>query len=381
MFGAVPTLAELLTPRTRQQWRDLLLNELRDAGFAVGLAPSGDNRRNVVEFFAAGLAKVDEVVGKVAAGAFLETALGDWLDLRARSGFDVEPKAATLTVGTVRLTCAATAGPYVITPGQVWVGRAAAGATPARRYQNTTGGTLPSGGTLSVQVSAEAPGSAYNLGNGQINQVFSGLPGVSVTNLGIWITTPGTDKEAPEPLRQRARSRWGTQGRGANDDAYFYLATTASAEVTRGRVTTNPGDGTLVLYLAGPSGGVSAGAVSAVQRDIDKARPLTDRPNARSATNTPVVVQGTVYVRAAQLAAVQLAVERERLAMQAELDIGAPVDLAELHAVLRRPRDANGLVVPGVTDVDLTSPTGDTTIASTAVAVLDFSALAWVSVP
>lgn len=377
----MPTLADLLTPRTRPQWRDLLLNELRDAGFAVGLAPSGDNRRNTVELVAGALAKVDETVGKVAAGAFLETALGDWLDLRAKSGFDVEPKAATMTVGTVRLTCAATAGPYVITAGQVWVGRAAAGSTPARRFQNTTGGALPSGGTLNVQVSAEAPGSAYNLGNGQINQVFSGLPGVSVTNIGIWITTPGTDKEAPEPLRQRARSRWGTQGRGANNDAYFYLATTASAEVTRVRVTGNTGNGTLDLYLAGPSGGVSAGAVTAVQRAITMAKPLTDQPNAYSATNTPVVVQGTVYVRAAQLAVVQLAVERERLVMQAELGIGDPVDLAELNAVLRRPRDANGQVVPGVTDVDLTSPTGDTTIASTAVAVLDFSALAWVAVP
>lgn len=377
----MPTLAELLTPRTRPQWRDLLLNELRDAGFAVGLAPSGDNRRNVVEFFAAGLAKVDEVVAKVAAGAFLETALGDWLDLRARSGFDVEPKAATMTVGTVRLTCAPTAGPYVINPGQVWVGRAAAGSTPARRYQNTTGGTLPSGVTLNVQVSAEAPGSAYNLGNGQITQVFSGLPGVSVTNPGIWITTPGTDKEAPEPLRQRCRDRWATLGRGATDAAYRYLATTASAEVTRVKVAAVPGDGTLRLYLAGPLGGASGGAVTTVQAALDALKPLTDRPTAVAATNTTVAVLGTVYVRAAQLAAVQAAVERERLVMQADLGIGDPVDLAELNAVLRRPRDANGQVVPGVTDVDLTSPTGDTTIASTAVAVLDFSALAWVAVP
>lgn len=375
------TLADLLTPRTRQQWRDLLLNELRDAGFAVGLAPSGDNRRNVVEFFAAGLAKVDEVVGKVAAGAFLDTALGDWLDLRARSGFDVEPKVATMTTGTVRLTCAATAGPYVINPGQVWVGRAAAGATPARRYQNTTGGALPSGGTLDVQVSAEHPGSAYNIGPGQINQVFSGLPGVSVTNPGIWITTPGTDEEAPEPLRQRCRDRWATLGRGATDAAYRYLATTASSEVTRVKVAAVPGDGTLRLYLAGPLGGASGGAVTTVQAALDALKPLTDRPTAVAATNTTVAVLGTVYVRAAQLAAVQAAVERERLVMQASLDIGDPVDLAELNAILKRPRDVNGLVVPGVTDVDLTSPTGDTTVATSAVAVLDFSALIWVSVP
>ena len=78
--------------------------------------------------------------------------------------------------------------------------------------------------------------------------------------------------------------------------------------------------------------------------------------------------------------AVQAAVERERLAMQAALDIGDPVDLAELNAILKRPRDATGLVVPGVTDVDLTSPTGDTVVASTAVAQLDFTGLTWATV-
>lgn len=379
------TLADLLTPRTRVQWRTLLLTELQAAGFAVSLAPSGDNRRNAVEMFAAGLAKVDEVVAKVAAGAFLGTAVGDWLRLRAKSGHDVDYQQATQTRGTVRLTCAATAGPYTIAAGDVWVGRAAVGALPARRYQNTSGGALASGGTLDVAVIAEAPGTAYNLTVGQITTLFSGLSGVSVSNPGSgspaqWITTAGTDDEADAALTQRARDKWATLGRGATDAAYRYIATTASSEVTRVKVVAVPGDGTLRLYLAGPLGGASNGAVTTVQAALDALKPLTDRPTAVAATNTTVAVLGTVYVRAAQLAAVQAAVERERLAMQAALDIGDPVDLAELNAILRRPRDANGLVVPGVTDVDLTSPTGDTTVASTAVAQLDLTGLTWTSV-
>lgn len=381
----MPTLADLLTPRTRVQWRTLLLSELEAAGFAVSLAPANDNRRNAVEMFAAGLAKVDETVAKIAAGAFLGTAVGDWLRLRAKSGHDVDYKQATQTRGTVRLTCASTAGPYTIVAGQVWVGRAANGALPARRYQNTTGGALPSGGTLDVTVIAEAPGSAYNLAVGQITTLFSGLSGVSVSNPGSgspaqWITSAGTDDEADAALTQRARDKWGTLGRGANEAAYRYIATTASSEVTRVKVVAVPGDGTLRVYLAGPLGGASSGAVTTVQAALDTLKPLTDRPTAVAATNTTVAALGTVYVRAAQLAAVQAAVERERLAMQAALDIGDPVDLAELNAILKRPRDATGLVVPGVTDVDLTSPTGDTVVASTAVAQLDFTGLTWATV-
>lgn len=373
MFEAVPTLAELLTPRTRQQWRDLLLNELSAAGFAVALAPSGDNRRNVVEFVSGGLAKVDETIAKIAAGAFLDTALGDWLKLRVKSAYDLTAKPATMTVGTVRLTCAPTAGPYVITPGQVWVGRAAAGATPARRYQNTTGGSLLTGGTLNVQVSAEHPGSAYNIGPGQINQVFSGLPGVSVTNPGIWITTPGTDEEVtqPEALRQRARDKWGTQGRLANLDAYRYLVTSANSEITRAGVYPGAGDGTLEIILAGATGTVSSGAVIAAQQAVAVLGAETDTVTIRAANVHLVTPTGTVYVRAAQLATAQAAADVARLALLGALDVGEDLDLGAIYAILRQ---------PGVTDVDLTSPGGDTALAYDAVAGLDLSSLVWVAV-
>ncbi len=374
----MPTLADLLTPRTRQQWRDLLLNELRDAGFAVGLAPSGDNRRNVVEFVAGGLAKVDETVAKIAAGAFLDTALGDWLKLRVKSGYDITAKPATMTVGTVRLTCAATAGPYTIVAGQVWVGRAAAGSTPARRYQNTTGGALASGGILDVQVSAEQPGSAYNLGNGQITQVFTGLPGVSVTNpavgmTGTWITTPGTDEEVtqPEAFRQRARDRWGTLGRLGNIDAYRYLVTSSNPEITRARVYPGAGDGTLVVILAGTTGTVSGGAVIAAQAAVALLGPATDVSTIRAAIVTTVSPTGTVFVRAAQFATAQAAADAARLAFLASLEIGGVLDLGAIYAILRQ---------PGVTDVDLTGPGGDIVLAYDAVAGLDFSSLAWVAV-
>ena len=374
----MPTLAELLTPRTRQQWRDLLLNELRDAGFAVALAPSGDNRRNVVEFIAGGLAKVDETIGNIAKGAYLDTALGEWLRLRVKSGYVIEPKPATMTVGTVRLTCSGTAGPYTVGPGQLWVGRAAAGSLPARRFQNTTGGLLASGGTLDVRVSAEFPGSAFNLGNLQIAQMFTALPGVQVSNpavgmTGTWIDTPGTDPEIdqPEALRQRARDKWGTQGRLANLDAYRFIVTSATPEITRAGVYPGAGDGTLQIILAGATGTVSSGAVIAAQQAVALLKAGTDTLTIRAANVHLITPTGAVFVRNASLGTAQVAADAARLALLRTLDVGFGLDLGALYAILRQ---------PGVVDVDLVTPSGDTPIAYDEVVGIDLSALTWTGV-
>jgi Baseplate J-like protein len=372
----VTTLASLLTPRTRVQWREILLTELTAAGFSVALAPSGDNRRNVVEMFAAGCAKVDETVSLIAAGGLLDYAKKGWLTLRAKSGYTVEAKAATTTYGTVRLTCASTAGPYNIASGTVWVGRASTGSVPARRYQNTSGGLLTAGGYLDVSVRAEFPGSAYNAGNGTLTTLFTSLPGVSVSNpavgvTGTWITTLGTDDEAEAALVQRCRDKWGTLGRGANEAAYRHIATTASAEVGRVRLYAGPGDCTLEMILAGATGTISSGALSTVQSAVAAVQPTTDLPTIRAASLITITPTGTVYVRAASLATAQAAVETARVAYLADLDIGAGLDLGAVYAILRQ---------PGVTDVDLTTPTGDVAIGYDAVLGLDLSSLVWVSV-
>lgn len=370
------TLASLMTPKSRPQWRDLLLTQLGAAGFAVALAPSGDSRRNVVEFVAAGCAKLDEMVSKIAGGAFLGTAVDEWLTLRAKGGWDVDRQPAGIAVGTVRLTCAATAGPYTLGAGGVWVGRAASGSQPARRFQNLTGGTLASGSYLDVSVAAEAPGAAYNLGLGQITTVFTGLSGVSVSNPGpgggaSWLTAPGTDDEGPEALRARCRSRWATLGRGATDAAYAYIVTTASAEITRVRVYRGAGDGTVQVVVAGATGAVSSSARTAAQAAVAAQQPTTDSPTVTRATVLTITPTGTVYCRSAQLAAAQASADAARLAFLATADIGTAVDLGAIYALLRQ---------PGVTDVDLVTPSGDTVLSGYQVPGLDFSSLVWVSV-
>lgn len=370
------TLTSLLTPRTRVQWREILLTELSAAGFAVALAPTNDNRRNVVEMVAAGLAKVDETVAKIAAGGLLDYASKGWLVLRAKSGYSVEAKTATTTYGTVRLTCASTAGPYNLGVGTVWVGRAATGSVPARRYQNTSGGLLAAGSYLDVSVRAEFPGSAYNAGNGTLTTLFTSLPGVSVSNpavglTGTWITTLGTDDEADAAVVQRCRDRWGTLGRGANEAAWRYIATSASSEVGRVRVYPGPGDGTLEILLAGATGIVSAEAVTAVQSAASDVQPTTDAPTIRAAALSTTTPTGTVYVRAAMLTSAQAAAETARAALLASLEIGEGLDLGAIYAALRQ---------PGVVDVDLLTPSGDVAVAYDRIAGLDFSSLSWVAV-
>lgn len=367
---ALPTLAELLRVRTAAQWRADLLGRLAGVGFPVTSWGSNHPARTLVELMASGLADVQAAVALLAAGGVLDLATGGWLTLLAKSTFDVDRKAATFTEGAITLTCDALAGPYTITPGAFWVGQAGAEGIDARRFVATTGGTLASGSTLRIDVRAESPGEAFNVVPGAASFLFTPLPGVTATNLaGDWPPLggrAGADEESDAALRQRCRDRWATLGRGATAAAYRYWCTSAASGITRVQVY-SPGEGTVHCYCAGPAGPASAPDVDLAQDSLDAQHPLTDKPEAHAVTPVSVVVTGTVYVRAAQAESARAAALVALAELQASLDIGGLLDLGSLYAALRQ---------PGVVDVDLTAPTGDTTSGVGQLVVLDTTAIA-----
>ena len=129
---ALPTLTELLRPKTREGWRDYLLGQLGAAGFRVTSWPDGGTARGLVEAAAAGLADVQAGIVEVTKGGLLDLAEGGWLTLLAKSVFDVDRKPSTFTEGWVTLTAAAGAGPYTITAGSFWAGQQGSGTTDAK---------------------------------------------------------------------------------------------------------------------------------------------------------------------------------------------------------------------------------------------------------
>jgi hypothetical protein len=175
------TLSQLLTTRTVAQIKADLIATLQTEGVATSDWSVTAIERAFVELESVALN--DLVAGTIpamAAGGYLSTATGAWLTLLASEFYDIERTAAVSTVGTVTLTCSATAGPYTIAANQLWFQATVGG--EVFRYYNTTGGVLASGGTLAVTVQAEIADEDYNVAANTITTMLTPLPGVTCTN-------------------------------------------------------------------------------------------------------------------------------------------------------------------------------------------------------
>ena len=368
----VSTVADLITARTADALVTEQLAVLTTEEFPADSWQPGSVPRTLVLADATALAALDSTVADLARAAFLDDAEGDWLTLLAASRFRVTRVAATYTTGRFLLTVASGAGPYTIGAAGLLV----TNGSLRWRSTNTASVTVTSAAPVSIEVRAESTGTAYNIAvaaPGTLSVVSPALAGLTVTNpvyaSDTWITTSGADVESDASLRSRCRARWGTLGRGATDAAYEYIARTGhgvEAQVTRAQVVWGAGDGTLTVYLAGPSGAVASPAVATVAAWVDDNKPGTDNPTVTSATAIPIVLLATATVAAASDSAANRALATAALASYvASLDIGEDVDLGRLYHCFYS--------AAGILDVDIVQPAADVSINNGEVASLSTS--------
>lgn len=372
---AVDSISDILEAKSRDTLITEILAVLAADGCPVTAWQTGNPLRSLVRADATALADLRVLVGLIGAAAFLDDAEGDWLTLLAKSKFDVTRTAGVACVGRVSVSVASGAGPYTITAGGLLV----SDGTRRWRSTNTTSVSITSASPVTFEVQAEAEGTAYNVANGVITTVVSpAYAGVTVTNPAIsggpWYTTAGAAEETDASLRQRCRDRWGTLGRGAGDTAYRYWARTGhayEAQVTRASVVWGVGDGTLTIYIAGPSSAISdAGIVSAVQAWVNTNKPGTDTPTVVAASAVTVPITGTVRVRTASDSTANRALATDAIAAYfASLGIGDDVDISAVHAAI--------YAAAGLVDVDLDDSVNlDTSINNNQIAVPSVS-LTW----
>jgi uncharacterized phage protein gp47/JayE len=368
------TLAQLTTPTTQAEERTALFAELAALGFPVTSWRDGDVARTLVEIDAKALAELTVLRAAIAAGGLLHYATGDWLTLLAREVYAVERNAAVASQGTVTLTASADAGPYTIAPGQLRFASAS-----GLRYQsaNTSNVVLAKGGTLDITVQAESPGAPYNVANGTITTMLTPLAGVTCANPdpggGTWITVSGVDEETDPALVSRCEARWPESGFGSPSASYDLWARTADATITRTKVVADaagPNGGGVTVYVAGASGPVGAGAVTAAQTYINPRAPLTSVPTVTNTSALAVTVTATLYGKAEYQTAATAAATGAIQALIAANPIGGTVYRAAIFEALMSPT--------GVTNVTIAAPAGDTTLTAAQVATLTLS-LSWSS--
>lgn len=357
------SFSDLVTPDTAEQALEALLAFLEAEGFPVTDWEIGSVPRTLTEGEANAYADACALIAAIAKGGFLDTSEGPWLTLLALAFYGLPRLGAVQTQGTFVLTDAG-GGPHTVAIGDLIVS-----GPDVLTYRNLEAGEVPLNGALPMLFGAEALGAAYNLANGASLQLLTTLPTVVVTNPGTlggsWISQQGADEESDLALRGRCKARWpGTTYMLSTAATYEAAARTASPEVTKVKVFPHtPSPGYVSVLIAGAAGAVSEAALDAVGDYLTDRLPLCVQLDLDTTTPLPIAVVAELQCEPAFAGTVQTKAEVALAKFQRECPIGgAPggvsgyVYRAALVEVL--------MAVEGMINVNLSSPAGDTALAS-----------------
>jgi hypothetical protein len=291
------------------------------------------------------------LVLQIGAGGFLDPLPGvveadpnPWLDLVAWGWFQEYRNAARATVLQLRLTDTAGGGPWPLSNP---IAVAYPSSDRPLYYRSQAGSiSVPRSGYVDAVFVAESMGSIYNVAPGQIVDLATPIPGVTVTSpavgtTGSIILSAGADVESNASLRARLRDKWSLLGRGWMAATIRALARQAlPGRTLRGQVfDPGPVPGVPDVYLADNAGPISAADALIVYNYLaDRARkPVGNYPvRVYQATSLVVTLNATLYRSGSNPNAEALAAER--LEAYAEtLDLGMPVHVSRIVDTLVDP--------------------------------------------
>lgn len=272
-----------------------LLTKALELAEVVGLPVTswrdGDPTKTGFQFLADILAAKEDVDTEIIKAGFLSEAEGDWKTVHASEVYGVERDAADYATSTVSLSNTG-GGYYDFGVGDVVVKSSLSDKT----YHNTSTLTLPAGGTGDIAVAADEAGSGSSAGADEIDTLVTGFLGVTITGSTAAV---GTDAQSDSELDTDCQTTLGALSSNGPPDAYEHVALdedlTGTSVPTRATTVADAVDGTVTLYIAGASGAVAGGVVSAVQDAVETwATPLCVTPTVVSATNVAVAFTATV---------------------------------------------------------------------------------------
>ncbi len=278
----------------------------------------GGSLRTLLEIQGEVQADAERTVAALAKGGYLQTASGLWLDAFVSSHYGLSRQPSSYATGLIQISCTAGSGPYDLEAGTVIVSTLS-----GLRYFSIQGGTVPAGGTLSLEVQAESAGSAFNVTGAAITVLNTPQPGLTVTNAANWLTAAGVDAESDDALRLRAALRWTERGGGATRGAYQFWALTASPAIDQVRVLDEHprGQGTVDVVVWG-SGGIGAGPVALADAYIQARRPVTADVHVYRATENTAIVPLSLYAPGADRTRIEGQILTNLAAVQKAIPIG-----------------------------------------------------------
>lgn len=293
----MPTsLATLLVKTAKATVYNTGLAIASSIGVPVSSWQAGDPMRALFHLESEFLTTLEELVQNYVASGFLDHASGIWLEILADQVYGVTVPAATQATTDCVLT---NSGGALYTAEDLAIGSVIVkNSTTDKTYRNATTGVLNPSSTLTLSFVADEAGSDSTSAAGDIDELVTGLLGVTVTNPTAAI---GVDKQDDATTRQQCRDKLGALSPNGPADAYSYVARstdlTTVSYVPRVRVYSDSDSGDVTVYLASPSGTVSAPDLALFETAILKwATPLCITPSVLSCTPVTVPVTYTLWV-------------------------------------------------------------------------------------
>jgi uncharacterized phage protein gp47/JayE len=158
---------------------------LSSQGFSATDWETDSDGRVILQVEAQTLEDLWQAVYNIAKGGYLDTATGEWLTLLARSQYEIERNPATYTVGSFTLSAIPGVGPYTFNAGDLVVTTFDGnGNALVYRSTNAVPVVVNPGASIGIQVTADSPGSRFNIPAGSTLVNNTPRPGLFVTNPG-----------------------------------------------------------------------------------------------------------------------------------------------------------------------------------------------------
>jgi len=381
------SLASLLIEESKAAIYEKAIAIANAIGLPVSSWQPGDPTRSLFHLESEVLTALETLVVGFIRSGFLEysaeaAATGDedartWLKVNADQMYGVTVPEATFATTDVVLTNSG--GGYYDENDTAAGALTFRNSTTGKTYRNTTSGILESGPgtTLTLTVIADEAGAASSAGVGEIDELVTPLLGVTCSNA---IAAVGVDEQDPATTVLQCKDKLDTLSPDGPKGAYSFVARdpelSGTSAVTRVRVYPDSDTGDVLVYLAGPAGGVLEADRALVEEAIlQHATPLCITPTVLAASNVTVAVtyQLWIYKSVNKTAAeIEAEIETALEQMFATRDIGGDIIAVGGAGFLYKSVIESTIlsVFPQAFRVSASSPSGDTAIGNHQVATI-----------
>ncbi|OHD14402.1 MAG: hypothetical protein A2Z98_12625 [Spirochaetes bacterium GWB1_27_13] len=298
-----------------------------------------------------------DLLNKIFKNAFVQTAEGDWLDLKCTE-VGITRKQAVKTIGLVKFARNIAKDENIkIKKGTIVKTKTNSKGKEFVFYTTEEKILVANQTEVFVPVAASYEGKDYNVATHAISILSTTTQGIDyIDNFSDWITTPGEDKECDEDLRARYFLQWTSL---AKDSASLYKRLALETQgVTDAVIISEPrGKGTFDLIIRTVSGSPSQEIIIIVSNKINAVR----EPGIEISVKGPTIKNISINIQLIFYNNVFNFAEKETIAYDAVIAYFNKLKISQDFILSQLATEISTSLKGFLKDIKITSPTQNVT--------------------